>query len=166
MKRLNLLALGFGLTRLVLATETVDLTERLSVRNELTRSTRATHRYLYDTIVQERLATWLTHEKIMPYVVDCQFKLRPFFQSEKIIGPLCYLLRQDDKQRRAGYVDLVKRYLLEIRTSLQELAEDPRYPAAARAKAKEHLKGFHRDDITTIQKCFEPVMAYDYPKDG
>ena len=53
------LALAFG-------TEVSDLTRRLSLRNELTLSTSEIRPFLNNQLVKDRLAAWLSNEKIAP----------------------------------------------------------------------------------------------------
>ena len=149
-----------------LAPAAEDLTDRLKDRNELFLSTQSIRPYLFDSTVQERLHTWLTHEKNASYVVECQFKLRPFIRSEKILGALCYFLRQDNLEKRADFFGFVKRYLLEIKLALKEIASDPRYSEGAQNKAKDYLSGFKPGDEITVKSCFAPAMTVKYPSDG
>ncbi len=152
-------------TKLTFATS-IDLTQKLLDRNELTLATQKIHPFLVDSKVKGRLQSWLTHPDIRNYVVDCQLRLRPYFQSGNILGPLCYHLRQDDKTKRAKYFDFVKRYLLETKLALAEVSEDPRYSTEDRKKASVYLKNFLRNDDTKIQACFTPAIRLNYPKDG
>lgn len=144
----------------------VDLTQRLLLRNEIFKVTQDVRPFMYDEATINRLGAWLNHYKITDYVVDCQFNLRAFFRSAKIIGPLCYHLRQDDPTRRAKYFSFVKRYILEVEAALRELAEDPRYSAAERSKAAGWAALFNENRDDAIKQCFKRALDTNYPADG
>ena len=72
---------------------------------------------------------------------------------------ICYLLRQDDKARRALAVTVAKRYLLEVQAALKEITEDPRYSKEERDKAQEHLSGYSSRTDGTLRQCFEPARG-------
>lgn len=143
-----------------------DITGRLKRANNLFLATEDIRPYLYDQNVTNRLGQWLNHYKNQSYVVDCQFNLRAFFRSEKIIGPLCYFLRQDDKTTRKGFFPFVDRYVQEVGSALEEIAEDPRYSDADRQKARDMAEPFKRDDRAKLRECFDPAMNVTWPGDG
>ena len=144
----------------------IDITDRLKRSNEVFLANEVVRPYLYDQGVTGRLSQWLNHYKNQEYVVDCQFQLRAFFRSEKIIGPLCYFLRQDDVAKRANYIDFVNRYVLEIGAAVNEIAEDPRYSDTDRQKARAMAAPFRNNDIAKFKTCFEPAMKVKWQSDG
>ena len=144
----------------------VDITERLKRANSVFLANEVVRPYLYDQAVTGRLSQWLNHYKNQEYIVDCQFHMRAFFRSDKIIGPLCYFIRQDDVAKRASYIDFVNRYVLEIGAAVNEIAEDPRYSAADRQKAKAMAAPFANNDIAKFKTCFEPAMRVKWKDDG
>jgi len=144
----------------------VDITERLKRGNDVFVANEVVRPYLYDQVVTDRLSQWLNHHKNQEYVVDCQFHLRAFFRSDKIIGPLCYFLRQDDLSRRADYINFVHRYVLEMDAAINEIAEDPRYSINDRQKARSMALKFRKDDRAKFKTCFEPAMKVKWRDDG
>jgi phosphatidylserine/phosphatidylglycerophosphate/cardiolipin synthase-like enzyme len=144
----------------------VDITERLKRSNAVFLANEVVRPYLYDQAVTGRLSQWLTHYKNQEYVVDCQFQLRAFFRSEKILGPLCYFLRQDDVTKRASYIDFVNRYVLEIGAAVNEIADDPRYSGSDRQKAKAMAAPFQNNDVAKFKTCFEPAIKKKWQSDG
>ncbi len=144
----------------------VDLTDKLQQSNNLFLATEAVRPYLYDEQVQSRLASWLNHYKNEAYIVDCQFHMRAFFRSEKIVGPLCYFLRQDDKRKRADYQKFVDRYVLEMAAALREIAEDPRYSVSDRQRAAAWAAPFAKDYRGQFATCFAPAMQTNWAADG
>jgi phosphatidylserine/phosphatidylglycerophosphate/cardiolipin synthase-like enzyme len=155
-----------ALTATATLAQDVDLTAALKRSNELFLATEKVRPYLYDQKVTHRLSQWLNHYKNQAYVVDCQFHMRAFFRSDKVIGPLCYFLRQDDKTRRAQYIQIVDRYVQEIGAAVHELADDPRYSDTDRQKARSLAANFTGDHIGKFQQCFQPAMDTTWPNDG
>ena len=152
--------------------QTVDIGPNLELRNELDLATQEVKPYLFDRKVQERLETWLIHPLVSDYVVDCQFRLRPFIQSPKVLGTVCYLLRQPIGKREA-VIPLLKRYAMEVGAALLELQNDPRATPTERTKAKAMLssfvdpaKGTFRDYSTQLKKCFTPAFNAKYDPSG
>ena len=137
----------------------VDLSQKLVDRNELVVATQKISPFLTDPKVKHRLNSWLTHEDNRDYVSSrCQFWLRPFFPSEKILGPLCYYIRQDDPEKQALYYDFIHRFLLESKLALREISEDPQYSKENRSRAKKFHEFFLRDDEEQIKKCFAQTL--------
>lgn len=162
-------AAGFVLSSVFIVSQrsaAEDITARLNRANNLFLATEDIRPYLYDQNVTNRLGQWLNHHKNQSYVVDCQFNLRAFFRSEKIIGPLCYFLRQDDKNKRQGFFPFVDRYLQEVGSALAEIAEDPRFSSADRQKAKTMAEPFKRNDRDKLKECFDPAMNVKWPSNG
>jgi len=157
----------------LLAIDSIDISERLLLRNELTLITQKIRPYLIDWQVKERLGNWLNHPANKSYIVECQFKLRAFFETEEVLGPLCYFLRQDDLQIRLNYFDFIQKHILETQLALMELQHDPRYEEEFKIsgkinynlKAQNYLKVFNNShDPLKIKNCFNPVLKADWNK--
>src|SRR3989338_1236049 len=156
----TLLAMAVSLPLFLLAAR-VDLSQKLVDRNELVVATQKIRPFLTDQKVKHSINSWLTHEDNRDYVSSrCQFWLRPHFPSEKILGPLCYYIRQDDPERQALYYDFVRRFLLESKLALREISEDPQYSEKDRTRASEFFKFFLRDDEKQIKKCFAQTLKF------
>ncbi len=141
------------------ASSTIDLSQKIVDRNELVLATQKIKPFLTDSEVKHRLSSWLAHSDNRDYVSSrCQLWLRPHFPSEKILGPLCYYIRQDDPERQALYYDFIRRYLLESKLALREISEDPQYSEKDRARAGEFYKFFLKDDEKQIKKCFAQTL--------
>ena len=176
MNRANIKILFFALAlygTALTATESIDISEKLLLRNELTLITQKIRPYLVDWQVKERLGNWLNHPSNNSYVVECQFKLRAFFEAEQVLGPLCYYLRQDDEKRRLNYYDFIQKHILETQLALMELQLDPRYQEEFKnnsqvnynLKAQNYLKVFKNShDPLKIKACFAPVLKADWNK--
>ena len=143
-----------------------DLKEILDERNELLLAIKKAYPYMFDKKVVARINDWLGHEKVRSYVVDCQFWMRPLFNSPKVLAPLCYLLRQDDKEKRLKYFDVIKPYILQTKLALRELSTDPRYSKKDNKKAKDILDKFEKDLLTKVKSCFKKAEDWDYEKSG
>lgn len=172
MKQLILtLALVFHAVVATAQNATVDISENLNLRNELDLATQEVKAYVFDPEVKRRIETWLTHPQMAEYVVDCQFKLRPFFHSSNIIGPLCYLLRQPAPRNQLA-VKIATRYSLEVATALFELQNDPRYTQQEQAKARKALQSFRspqgkiKNFEAEFTKCFQPAFKAKYDPSG
>ena len=150
-----------------IARSEVDIGPRLRDRAEMLQKHAEVRLLLHDPGTRRRLAAWLNHEKAREYVVDCQFKLRPFVKSESVIGPLCYLLRQDDAARRAQSITLLRRYWLEMKLALRDIAEDPRYPANLKQKAQT-IFGYYdsAEHWRSLEQCFSRALSTRYQADG
>ncbi|MBI2026698.1 MAG: hypothetical protein HYS98_02670 [Deltaproteobacteria bacterium] len=147
------------------STWAVDLTEKLYLREELVQATQKIKPFLVDSKVKHRLGLWLTHDENRSYVTECQLKLRPFFQSDKILGPVCYYLRQDDNNKRNTSLDFINRYILELKSALLEIADDPQYADIDRLKARAYSDAFFkRRHLPNIQTCLKPALEKDYTK--
>lgn len=144
----------------------INLLEKLIERNEQFVAMGTVRPYLFDLTVISRLQTWLQHPQNNKYIIECQFQMRPFFMSEKIIGPLCYFLRQDSSSMRAKYFDFLKVYYFELRAALGELIYDPRYSQTDRNKAKKYYDLFQVSKIEKFRVCFGPALKVKYPADG
>jgi phosphatidylserine/phosphatidylglycerophosphate/cardiolipin synthase-like enzyme len=140
----------------------IRLEENLTIANELFLANLKVHPYIYDIKVQERLSSWLQHPKNNTYVVDCQIMMRPFFRSPRIIGPLCYLLRQDDPLRRRMALYVVSRYYLEVKAALFELSHDPRYPQEDRTRAQSYFSHFSAPNHDRALSCFDIALTTKY----
>ncbi len=169
MKTSHLKNLAFAILGLPLAgtlAQAQDLTAKLTARNEFRLLTAEVKPYLFDENVQRRLYFWLNHEATRPYVVDCQMNLRPFFQEPKVLGAACYLLRQASSGERHQALKVLEFYRQEMRLALGELSDDPRFASDARMRASGLKVAFDRADAPVIEKCFEPALKAQYPKDG
>jgi len=174
MSQSNVIALLFSLwfySASLLALDSIDISERLHLRNELTLITQKIRPYLIDWQVKERLGNWLNHPANKSYIVECQFKLRAFFETEEVLGPLCYFLRQDDLQVRINYFDFIQKHILETKLALMELQNDPRYVEEFKIsgkinynlKAQNYLKVFNNSYAPLeIKNCFKPVLTTDW----
>lgn len=150
----------------------IDVSDGLRIRNAIDVATNPVQQLLFDSTVRRRLDNWLTEPTLNAYVIDCQFRLRPFFQSTSIIGPLCYTLRQP-APRRAQALQIIERYLLELTGALYELKSDPRASVQEREKAARMFKHFW--DLNTrsaktyrkeFEECLKPAMNVKYAHDG
>ncbi|MFN3455481.1 MAG: hypothetical protein ACK41T_11020, partial [Pseudobdellovibrio sp.] len=112
--------------------QSLNLAEGLIIRNQVDIQHRKLKSYLMNELVKEKLTDWLSHPANNKYVVDCQFKLRPYFHNPLILGYICYLSRQDQPQRSL-LLEFVKRYYLEVGSALYELQNDPRYTSIDQA---------------------------------
>ncbi|OFZ48747.1 MAG: hypothetical protein A2381_05350 [Bdellovibrionales bacterium RIFOXYB1_FULL_37_110] len=169
----TLLGLCWFFSLAISAVDSIDINERLQLRNELTLITQKIRPFLIDWQVKERLGNWLNHPVNNSYIVECQFKLRAFFETEQVLGPLCYFLRQDDKQMRLNYFDFIQKQILETKQALLELQNDPRYEEEFKnngkvnfnLKAQNYLKVFRSSyDPLKIKNCFGPVLKADWDK--
>lgn len=153
-----------------LHSQSVDLSQRLLDRNRLNVLTQnpIVKSYLFDAQVASRVSKWLRHDKIRNYVVECQTYLKRYYQTPRMLGALCYLLRQDDLSKRELIFPLIERYSLEFELALKEISEDPRYTLAEQTKAKGLYKLYASSsaNIEAAKSCFAPLLSYVYPTDN
>lgn len=147
--------------------QNVDISKELLDRNRLNILTQdpLVKNYLFNNEVSSRLSQWLVRKEIRDYVVDCQNNLRAFFQTPKILGAVCYLLRQDDLERRKSVLTLIERYALEFELALKEISVDPRYISADKGKALSLYGQYTRASSDELRSCFSSVLSYVYPAD-
>lgn len=143
--------------------QNIDLTAKLKAKNQITLSTQKLYPYFFDLDVLSRLSDWMSHPQNNSYAVECQFKLRPFFISPKIISPLCYFLRQDDKNKRMMALEIVDFYVNSQGLALVEITQDPRYNQQAQNKARQFLKSFN-NDTKALHQCFRPALQLDWAR--
>lgn len=151
--------------------QTIDITDSLVIRNAIDLATGPVRPLLFDPTVRRRLDHWLTQPEVNGYVIDCQFRLRPFFQSGTVLGPICYLLRQPP-EKRALVLKIVERYALELAGALYELKADPRATLAERTKAQRFFKYFWDTSIRApktytaeFSECLKPALNAKYSGD-
>lgn len=172
----------FNLSFSYTANASINISERLKLRNELFIATekeleprketdtkkeidlKKIRAYLFDQEVLQRLDNWITYKENESYVVDCQGYLRPYFSAPKILAPLCYFLRQDDIEKRKQYYEFVKLYLLENRAIYFELSNDPRLDEKLQKKAKTYYEYSKSLDEKALQGCFSTALAANYNK--
>jgi phosphatidylserine/phosphatidylglycerophosphate/cardiolipin synthase-like enzyme len=142
----------------------IEIGNKLQKRNYLFQLNRYLQPYLYDQSVVDRMYDWLSHPKNLSYSVECQFRLRPFFRAEKILAPLCYLIRQDDLKKRSEINFFVDRYLTEVELALTEITEDPRFSSAEKSKAQNTLKLYTSENRQSLQKCLDQTQKIDWSK--
>jgi phosphatidylserine/phosphatidylglycerophosphate/cardiolipin synthase-like enzyme len=147
----------------------IDITAGLMIRNQLDLATAPIKDLLFNPKVNQRLESWLTNEKMNSYVVDCQFNLRPFIPSPRILGRVCYLLRQPAPRNQLAAL-VLQRFIMETAAALFELSNDPRYSELEQTTASQQFKMFQdpqsgliKDFTVDINKCFAPALRLKYP---
>ncbi|MEZ4815924.1 MAG: phospholipase D-like domain-containing protein [Bdellovibrionota bacterium] len=143
-----------------------DITERLLDRNELLQLTQdpIVKGYLFDHDVIKRLNKQLVAEEFRNHVVNCQSSIGAFFKSKKVLGAMCYLLRNDNLGVRLRVLPLMRLYVQEMKLTLKEIAEDPRY-VSAQGQAKRLYGEYKAMDMGAFEGCFQKVITYDYSQD-
>ncbi len=168
MKKLLSLSLFIScLLSTVAQTQNVDISKELLDRNRLNILTQdpLVKNYLFNDDVGSRLSQWLVRSEIREYVVDCQNSLRAFFKTPRILGAVCYFLRQDELEKRKSIFPLIERYSLEFELALKEISVDPRYTASDKSKAIALYNKYTGASIEALQTCFSSVLSYVYPAD-
>jgi len=147
--------------------ENIDISKELLDRNRLNILTQdpLVKNYLFNDEVGARLSQWLVRSEIREYVVDCQNNLRAFFRTPRILGAVCYFLRQDEVEKRKSVFPLIERYSLEFELALKEISVDPRYSAADKSKALGLYNKYTGASSEALRACFASLMAYSYPAD-
>lgn len=141
------------------ASAEIDVTDKLLNRNLLRQYDEKSYEYLYNQNFQEQVSSWLAHKDNQFYASECIFKMK-FIHSKNVLGPLCYLLRQDSRATREKAIPLFIRYVLELKTAVLEISEDPKYSASEQEKAQKIMNIF--PPIALLEEktkaCFEPAL--------
>lgn len=161
------LTLSLSLFSLAAQSAPIDISELLLERNELNRLSQdqTVKNYLFNHDVSRRLNKQLVANEIREYVIECQLNLKPFIKSEKVLGPVCYLLRNDNKNLRTQIFPLIKRYIQEAKLALYEISTDPRYDLATQNRAYALYRSYKAANNTDLEACFKPAINYTYPAD-
>jgi len=142
-----------------------DLSCRLNLRNESIFYRKQISAYIDDAKVMKRISSWLNAEENKSFVQECQYQLRNVFSSEKIIGPLCYLVRQQDgfKNRTNLIFPFVNFYLLESKLLFQEIRDDPQYSEDQREGARQIEQLIQWSDYKVkAQKCVANLLQLKF----
>ncbi|MBI3534633.1 MAG: hypothetical protein HY072_04000, partial [Deltaproteobacteria bacterium] len=151
------------------------LKDKLILRNKIDQIIHAQRAFLFEPKTLSRLNLWLNQPVNRSFVTICNETLKALFPSEKLLGPICYFLRQDDLEKRKTALDFINLQLLQYVAILSDISEDPYYLkttgftkrkksiilekySSLADKASKYLIKFKSNDFQDLATCFEPFL--------